>query len=86
MDSGTGKIHHVTQEVHNEMTKVFESREFKDDGKGQMIPLTNDQETILTPMNCSGRKGWMRNQPCPCGSQKKFKKCCWGRITKKRGE
>ena len=21
-----------------------------------------------------------RNDPCPCGSGKKFKKCCWGKI------
>jgi len=23
------------------------------------------------------RKNWMRNRLCPCGSGKKFKKCCW---------
>src|SRR5665213_2737687 len=23
------------------------------------------------------RKNSQRNQPCPCGSGKKFKKCCW---------
>lgn len=22
-----------------------------------------------------------RNDPCPCGSSKKFKKCCYGKIT-----
>lgn len=22
-----------------------------------------------------------RNDPCPCGSGKKFKKCCWGLLT-----
>ena len=22
-----------------------------------------------------------RNDPCPCGSGRKFKKCCWGRPT-----
>ena len=21
-----------------------------------------------------------RNEPCPCGSGKKFKKCCWGKL------
>ncbi len=23
------------------------------------------------------RKGKLRNKPCPCGSIKKFKQCCW---------
>ena len=23
-----------------------------------------------------------RNQPCPCGSGKKFKKCCWAKYAK----
>lgn len=24
-----------------------------------------------------------RNDPCPCGSGKKYKQCCWGKETKK---
>lgn len=28
------------------------------------------------------RKNWMRNKPCPCGSERKFKKCCWRHYTK----
>lgn len=28
-------------------------------------------------MDKNGRDEWMRNQPCICGSGKKFKKCCW---------
>ena len=24
-----------------------------------------------------------RNDPCPCGSGKKYKNCCWGKETKK---
>ena len=26
------------------------------------------------------RKNSMRNKPCPCGSGKKFKKCCWNKF------
>ncbi len=26
------------------------------------------------------RKNSMRNKPCPCGSGKKFKKCCWSKF------
>lgn len=29
----------------------------------------------LTKENSKARKGWMRNQPCYCGSGIKFKKC-----------
>jgi len=28
-------------------------------------------------MEFQQRKGCTRNRPCPCGSGKKFKKCCW---------
>lgn len=28
------------------------------------------------------RKNSMRNQPCPCGSGKKTKVCCWRRLPK----
>ena len=29
------------------------------------------------------RKNYMRNKPCPCGSKKKFKNCCWKKYTPK---
>lgn len=29
----------------------------------------------------NGNKKIDRNIKCPCGSNKKFKKCCWGKIT-----
>lgn len=28
------------------------------------------------------RKNWMRNKPCVCGSGRKMKKCCWGKLTR----
>ena len=28
----------------------------------------------------STTKNSMRNQPCPCGSRKKYKKCCWSKV------
>lgn len=31
-----------------------------------------------------GRKNYMRNKPCQCGSGKKFKKCCWGKAARTR--
>lgn len=35
------------------------------------------RERIVTAQNARFKKGWMRNQPCHCGSGDKFKKCCW---------
>ena len=32
-----------------------------------------------THIRVQGRTG--RNEPCPCGSKKKFKKCCLGKVT-----
>lgn len=29
-------------------------------------------------------KGLGRNDPCPCGSGKKYKKCCMGKMEQKR--
>lgn len=40
--------------------------------------------TVPDPSETRGynRKNWMRNKPCPCGSERKFKKCCWRQYTK----
>ena len=28
------------------------------------------------------KNNWMRNKPCPCGSGRKFKRCCWRHYIK----
>lgn len=43
----------------------------------RLIGLSEMQTKTLSKANANQRKGWMRNQPCPCGSGKKFKKCCF---------
>ncbi|MBZ0086494.1 MAG: SEC-C domain-containing protein [Thermomonas sp.] len=45
-----------------------------------LAPLTDEQARKLTPMNAHQRKGYMRNQPCVCGSGAKFKRCCWSKF------
>ena len=45
-----------------------------------MMPLTEDEVRVLTPLNASNRKAWMKNKPCVCGSAKKFKRCCWSKY------
>lgn len=47
------------------------------DMKARKVALSKDEAEELAPMQRSQRKGYMRNQPCPCGSGKKFKNCHW---------
>jgi uncharacterized protein YecA (UPF0149 family) len=42
-----------------------------------LIPVDERQVQLLEALSEGKRRGWMRNQPCPCGSGKKFKKCHW---------
>jgi len=80
MNPNTGEIVKVDEKEHKQLMDAFLGKRFEDNGRGLMIPLTSEQERILTPKNAKDRKGWMRNQPCICGSQIKFKKCCWSKI------
>lgn len=44
------------------------------------ITLKEDTETIKTREEPILRKKPERNAPCPCGSGKKYKKCCWPKF------
>ena len=54
------------------------------DGKDKKYKLANDEyccatcdKIMRTPIHANSNKGHVgRNDPCPCGSGKKFKKCC----------
>jgi len=46
----------------------------------KMVGLTQSESEQLLPLSKKQRKGWMRNQPCVCGSGKKFKQCCWSKY------
>ncbi|MBF0379575.1 MAG: SEC-C domain-containing protein [Magnetococcales bacterium] len=37
-----------------------------------------NKEFLIPPQTVSNKKKIGRNEPCPCGSGKKFKKCCIG--------
>ncbi len=75
MDTNSGKIYRA--ENADQLAKIEQELE------NALVPLTPSQERTLTPMNAAARKGWMRNQPCVCGSGKKFKKCCWHKYSGK---
>lgn len=69
-----GNIHHLTDAQAEYMRALFDEHS----GDAEMIPLTKKQAVKAESMpSKEKRKGYMRNQPCACGSGKKFKRCCW---------
>ena len=48
--------------------------------KNGFAPLEEEDVPKVRKMNKNRRKNWMKNKPCPCGSGKKFKKCCWSKC------
>jgi len=42
--------------------------------------MTHDQALEALPLSGFKRKNYMRNQPCPCKSGRKFKRCCWNKY------
>ena len=48
--------------------------------KKGLVELSDEEAIELSTLSNKKRKGWMRNQPCVCGSDKKFKKCCWSKF------
>lgn len=49
--------------------------------RSEFVPLTEHQAKTMKNMPKIKRKGYMRNQPCVCGSGRKFKKCCWNNYS-----
>ena len=69
MNINTGEIKEFLKDTPNaEMSK-----------KG-FVPLTEDEALLLATKEKKYRKNYMRNILCPCGSHKKFKKCCWDKA------
>jgi len=68
-----------TKERVKELTAVFEKNGWH--SKIELEPDkpedTQDLEILLNPLKTQiAEKKVGRNEPCPCGSGKKFKKCC----------
>jgi hypothetical protein len=78
MNPNTGEISEIQEDHWEDVSNKFRKgiASF-----GDMIPLEERQRIMLEPLSPRKRKGWMRNKPCLCGSEKKFKKCCWNKIT-----
>jgi preprotein translocase subunit SecA len=61
----------VTSTVHEEVTDDFEY----DDPTGEQDNAPEPEQRSIEPIvNDQPKVG--RNDPCPCGSGKKYKKCC----------
>jgi hypothetical protein len=45
------------------------------DGREEIMPLFNRGEATFRPIAADAEKGVGRNDPCPCGSGRKFKRC-----------
>ena len=56
-----------------------EAKEAIANPRRKMMELTEEEAEMMKPKSKRERKNWMRNKPCPCGSGKKFKKCCWSK-------
>ena len=72
-------VHVNTKKRMNEVAKIFEENGWK-----YTIEIQRDQPEDITdleillnwpkPIDAQNKVG--RNAPCPCGSGKKYKKCC----------
>ena len=62
--------------------------EFEDDDlvveEIELLEDVEDDESAITIVNRGERVG--RNDPCPCGSGKKFKKCCYGKQAREKSD
>jgi len=61
------------------LMKEFERRVVETILKIQFVvkDTTKDENLTYKPYTLSGKRKVGRNDPCPCGSGKKYKKCCW---------
>lgn len=69
-------LHHTFREHHKKLRTLY--KEYK---KKQLSALRNDSRVELNHAPeriIQGKLG--RNDPCPCGSGKKYKKCCSGKL------
>jgi uncharacterized protein YchJ len=70
MNIDTGQLHHIDSQHELEERRRLGER---------LVEVSDHDARTLAPMSNGRRKNWMRNQPCPCKSGKKFKKCCWSK-------
>jgi SWIM/SEC-C metal-binding protein len=78
-DKNPAAVHVKTKERMKEVAAIFEENDWK-----YSIELESDKPEDVTqlelllnpPKTVIAEKKVGRNEPCPCGSGKKYKKCC----------
>jgi hypothetical protein len=65
------------RETVRELTEMQKTWSFLND---DMLDLSDEEEAMIPFVKDEPKIG--RNDPCPCGSGKKYKKCCWGNANK----
>ena len=78
MDISTGKIVMADEEEMrtNRFLRSMNVSDMTEKQKRIRAVSLNDHTSKLGKL-LTRQRGNMRNRPCPCGSGKKFKKCCW---------
>lgn len=82
MDCKTGEIYELTDYEQRALMADALARGAEKERQAfqSLAPMTEDQVAHAAPLPAKMRKGYMRNQPCVCGSAKKFKRCCWNKY------
>ncbi len=84
MNSETGRL--ISNEEYEKMADVAKQVFVKVPGDSLTDKqLFNKRVSIYDNRSLAGKlrikhKNSKRNLPCPCGSGKKFKKCCWYKV------
>ena len=73
MDCRSGKIYELQSE---DAMQAFQ-KQFHEQNERELVRIEKSESQTFKEMNPAKRKGRMRNKPCPCGSEIKFKRCCW---------
>lgn len=69
MDLSSGEIYDVCSREELEAIEEKLGR--------RLVPLSEPQAKTLRKLSNRQRKRLLAGGPCPCGSGKSFKKCCW---------
>lgn len=84
MNSETGRISSVLEieglpETERAKYVPVDERDMTSKQKRLMHVSTRDNRSTLGRLRIERRNSF-RNKPCPCGSGRKFKKCCWNKV------
>lgn len=60
------------------LTKVLTENQYEVEDRSEVLEVGRRELDLYDrPFRRIGPKGGNRNDPCPCNSGRKYKKCCW---------